>query len=147
MTLKSRVTEAMKDAMRQQAKERLGAIRLILADVKRIEVDERIEVDDARMLVILDKMLKQRKDSIEQFKAAGRDDLLKIEEFEVGIIKEFMPEPIGADELAGMIKQAITNTGAAGVKDMGKVMAELKPLIQGRADVGQVSASVKSLLQ
>jgi uncharacterized protein YqeY len=147
MTLKSRVTEAMKDAMRAKDKERLGAIRLILADVKRIEVDERVEVDDNRMLVIMDKMLKQRKDSIDQFKAAGRDDLIKIEEYEVGIIKEFMPEPISADELARLITQAIASTGAASVKDMGKVMAELKPLLQGRADVGQVSASVKALLQ
>lgn len=146
MTLKLRITEAMKEAMRSQDKARLGAIRLILADVKRIEVDERIEVDDARLLAVLDKMLKQRKDSIEQFTAAGRDDLSKIEEFEVSIIKEFMPEPLSEDELAVMIKSAIATTGAAGVKDMGKVMAELKPLISGRADVGKVSNSVKSLL-
>jgi len=145
-TLKSRLTEAMKAAMRAQDKARLGTIRLILADIKRVEVDERIEVDDARALVILDKMAKQRRDSISQFRGAGRDDLADAETQELAVIAEFLPQPLTADEITALIEQAVADSGAAGAADMGKVMALLKPAIQGRADMAAVSKQVKARL-
>lgn len=144
--IKARLTEAMKDAMRAKDKDRLGAIRLIQADVKRIEVDERIEVDDERMLVILDKMIKQRRDSISQYENAGRPELAAREQAEIDVIQEFLPSPLSADELQQLIGEAIASTGAESMKDMGKVMAALKPQIQGRADVGAVSQAVKQRL-
>lgn len=145
-TLKSRLTEAMKAAMRAQDKARLGTIRLILADIKRVEVDERIEVDDARALVVLDKMAKQRRDSISQFRGAGRDDLADAETQELAVIAEFLPQPLTADEITALIEQAVADSGAAGAADMGKVMALLKPAIQGRADMAAVSKQVKARL-
>lgn len=146
-TLKQSISSAMKAALRAGEKERLGAVRLMMAEIKRVEVDERIEVDDARVLAILDKMLKQRRDSRQQYQDAGRDDLASQEAFEIGIIEEFMPARLGADELAALVAEAIDQSGAASMKDMGKVMALVKPQVQGRADMGQVSALVKSSLQ
>ncbi|MEH6469274.1 MAG: GatB/YqeY domain-containing protein [Porticoccus sp.] len=145
-SLKGQITSAMKDAMRAKAKERLGAIRLILAEVKQIEVDERIDVDDARLLAVLDKMVKQRRDSIHQYEEAGRQELADIEQAEIDIIQEFLPEALSNEELASMIDEAIASSGAESMRDMGKVMGILKPKIQGRADVGAVSGMVKGKL-
>ena len=145
-TLKSRLTEAMKAAMRAQEKARLSTIRLILADIKRIEVDERIEVDDARALVILDKMAKQRRDSISQFRNAGRDELADAEAREMAVIGEFLPQPLSPDEITALVDKAMADSGATSAADMGKVMALLKPAIQGRADMAAVSKLVKARL-
>jgi uncharacterized protein YqeY len=136
----------MKDAMRAQEKARLSAIRLILAEIKRIEVDERAEVDDPRVLAILDKMAKQRRDSIAQYRAAGRDELAAGETFELTVIAEFLPQPLTDAELAALVDQAVTASGAQGAADMGKVMAILKPQLQGRADMAIASQMVKSRL-
>lgn len=144
--LKTSITSAMKDAMRAKEKERLATIRLILAEFKRIEVDERIELDDARCLAILDKMLKQRKDSITQYRDAGRVDLAEIEEREIEVIQTFLPKALSEDEIEDLIGAAMSETGAESVRDMGKVMAVLKPQLQGRADVGSVSGLVKKRL-
>lgn len=145
-SIKTRITEAMKDAMRAREKERLATIRLILAEFKRVEVDERKDVDEAGALALLDKMLKQRRDSIEQFEKAGRDDLASNEKAEVAIIQQFMPEPLGEAEIAAMIEQAIAQSGASSMRDMGKVMGILKPQLQGRADLGKVSGEIKQKL-
>jgi len=145
-TLKARITQEMKVSMRAKDKPRLGAIRLILAEVKRIEVDERIDVDDARLLAVLDKMCKQRRDSIEQFESAGRAELAAQESAEIAVIQEFLPAQLSADELTQLITDAITSSGAESMKDMGKVMALLKPSLQGRADMGQVSKLIKAQL-
>lgn len=144
--LKVRLTQAMKDAMRAQEKARLGAIRLILAEIKRVEVDERIEPDDARILAILDKMAKQRRDSVQQFQAAGREDLVAQEELELRVIADFLPQPLSEAELAELIDRAIADSGASGPADMGKVMALLKPAVQGRGDMAAVSKLVKQRL-
>lgn len=145
-TLKARLTEAMKDAMRAKDKPRLSAIRLILADIKRIEVDERIEVDDARVLVILDKMSKQRRDSIAAFQGAGRTELADIEIAELAVIGEFLPTQLTEAEIAGLIDAALAASDATGPAAMGKAMAILKPQIQGRADMAAVSKLVKARL-
>lgn len=145
-TLKQQLTDAMKAAMRAKDKGRLGTIRLILAEVKRIEVDERIDVDDERLLQVLDKMCKQRRDSISQFDDAGRDDLAEQERFEMDIIKTFMPAPLSDEELEQLIAAAISNSGAESMKDMGKVVGLLKPQLQGRADMGAVSKKIKAAL-
>lgn len=145
-TLKQQLTDAMKAAMRAKDKARLATIRLMLAEVKRIEVDERIDVDDARLLQVLDKMCKQRRDSISQFDEAGRDDLAEQERFEMGVIKTFMPAPLSDDELEKLIAAAISNSGAESMKDMGKVVGLLKPQLQGRADMGAVSKKIKASL-
>ncbi|MDB9894664.1 GatB/YqeY domain-containing protein [Reinekea forsetii] len=144
--LKHRLTEAMKDAMRAKDKPRLSAIRLILAELKRIEVDERIEVDDQRVLAVLDKMTKQRRDSMAQFKDAGREDLAAIEQNELEVIKAFLPAALTEVEINSLIDAAIATTGAASMADMGKVMAILKPQTQGRADMGQLSQKIKARL-
>ena len=146
MSLKLQLTDAMKAAMRAKDKPRLGAIRLILSEVKRIEVDERIEVDDARMLVLLDKMTKQRRDSIAQYESAGRQELADIEIAEIAVIQEFLPVALTDAEIAELIQQAIVESGAESMRDMGKVMAVIKPKIQGRADGGAVSNLVKAAL-
>lgn len=145
-SLKATFTSAMKEAMRARAKERLGTIRLILADIKRIEVDERIDIDDARVLAVLDKMLKQRRDSISQYESAGRQDLADIEAAEVLVIQTFLPVALTDSEIDALIESAITTSGAESVRDMGKAMAILKPELQGRADVGSVSQRVKKRL-
>ncbi len=144
--LKQRITEAMKDAMRARAKARLGAIRLILSELKRIEVDERIEVDDTRVLAILDKMLKQRRDSISQYEAADRQDLADVEHAEVLVIQEFMPAALSEVEVTAIIDEAVASTGASSMQGMGAVMGIIKPQLQGRADMGKVSQLVKARL-
>lgn len=145
-TLVETVKEAVKAAMRAKEKERLNTLRLITAEFKRVEVDERIEIDDARALVILDKMTKQRRDSIAQYEAAGRDDLAATEKFEIQVIQEFLPEALSEAELTKLVADAIAQSGAASMQDMGKVMGILKPQVQGRADVAVVSQLVKSQL-
>jgi uncharacterized protein YqeY len=141
-----RVTAEVKVAMKARDKPRLGALRLIMADFQRIEVDERIELDDERVLVILDKMTKQRKDSLKQFEDAGREDLANQEALEIAVIAEFLPGQLSEDEVSGLVKAAIAETGAASMQDMGKVMAIVKPQIQGKADMGAVSGLVKAQL-
>jgi uncharacterized protein YqeY len=145
-SLKEQITEAMKDAMRSKEKERLGTIRLILSEVKRIEVDERIDIDDARLLAVLDKMVKQRRDSISQFEQAGRQELADKEQTEIVVIQDFLPQPLSEEELAAMIDDTIASVGAESMKDMGKVMGIIKPQIQGRADAGVVSGMIKAKL-
>ena len=144
--LKQQITEAMKAAMRAKAKEELGTIRLILAEIKRIEVDERIELDDARVIATLDKMSKQRKDSITQYDQADRTDLADIERRELEVIKTFLPQPLSTEEVEKLLDAAIAITGANSMQDMGKLMAELKPQVQGRADMGMLSKLVKERL-
>ncbi|NEX17473.1 MAG: glutamyl-tRNA amidotransferase [Halochromatium sp.] len=144
--LKSRLQADMKAAMKAGDKARLGVIRLINAAIKQREVDERIELDDTQVLAVLDKMLKQRRDSVSQYSEAGREDLAEQERFEIGICQEYMPAALSEDELTALIAAAIADTGAAGMKDMGKVMGVLKPQIQGRADMAAVSATVKAKL-
>jgi len=146
VSLKTQITEDMKTAMRARETARLGAIRLLLAALKQREVDERIELTDADVLAIIDKMLKQRRDSISQYKAANRQDLVDVEEFEVSVLQTYMPQQMNEAEIAAAVDQAISASGAAGVKDMGKVMAILKPQLAGRADLGKVSGLVKSQL-
>jgi uncharacterized protein YqeY len=144
--LKTRLTEAMKAAMRAQDKARLSAIRMIIADIKRIEIDERIDVDDARALIVIDKVAKQRRDSIDQFRKADRHDLADKEAFELSVVEEFLPQPLSADEIARLIDDAITTSGAQNAADMGKVMALIKPAAQGRADMSVISKQVKARL-
>ena len=141
-----RVADQVKIAMKARDKERLAALRLMMSEFKRVEVDERIELEDARVLAILDKMTKQRKDSQAQFKEAGRTDLEEKEAFELAIIGEFLPEQLGEEEIADLVATVISQIGAGGMQDMGKVMGILKPKVQGKADMSQVSALVKSRL-
>lgn len=146
MSLKARIQEDMKTAMRGGDKRRLGVIRLILAAIKQREVDERIELDDTQVTVVLDKMLKQRRESLAQYEQAGRADLAEQESYEIEVVQTYLPQPLSADEIDGLITSAITTTGASGIKDMGKVMGILKPQLQGRADMGAVSAQIKAKL-
>ena len=132
--------------MKAKDKSRLGIIRLIQSEFKRMEVDKRIELDDAQVLVILDKMVKQRRDSAQQYQEAGRQELADQENFEIAVISEFLPQPMTDDEVVVLIEEAITNTGASSMQDMGQVMALLKPKLQGRADMGKVSTMVKHKL-
>lgn len=141
--LKERIKEEMKAAMKGGDKARLGVIRLIMAAIKQVEVDERVELGDDRVLIVLDKMLKQRRESIRQFRDAGRIDLAEIEEAEVLVIQDFLPQPLSDDEIDALVVGAIAETGAATIKDMGAVMNVLKPKMQGRADMAQVSARIK----
>jgi len=145
-SLKSQLQTDMKSSMKSGDKDRLGVIRLMLAAIKQIEVDERIELDDVRIVAVLDKMVKQRRESITQFDRAGRDDLTAIEQAEIKIIQEYLPEALSEAEINELVEQSIASTGAASIKDMGKVMAMLKPQLQGRADMGQVSQLIKSRL-
>lgn len=145
-SLKSRLKDAMKAALRARERTRLDAIRLVLAEVQRIEVDERIALDDARVLAVLDKMTKQRRDSAAQYRSAGREELAAQELAEIEIIASFLPTALTPAEIAALIEQAIATSGASSARDMGKVMAILKPELQGRADIGAVSAQVKTLL-
>ncbi|MFL9876111.1 GatB/YqeY domain-containing protein [Paraburkholderia megapolitana] len=146
MSLKEQITEDMKAAMRARETERLGTIRLLLAAIKQREVDERITLDDAAVTAVIDKMIKQRKDSISQFEAAGRDDLVAKENAELVVLSAYMPAQLSADEVAAEVQAAIAQTGAAGPQDMGKVMGVLKPKLAGRADMTAVSAQVKAAL-
>lgn len=144
--LKTKISDDMKTAMRAKDKDRLGVIRLILAAIKQQEVDTRTSLDDTAVLAVLDKMLKQRRDSISQFQDAGRDDLVQKERFEVDVLQQYMPEAMSEAELEQLIKDAIATSGAQSMKDMGKIMNELRPKVQGRADMAQVSQKVKALL-
>lgn len=146
MSLKQQITEDMKAAMRAKDTARLGAVRLLLAAMKQREVDERIELSDADIVTIIEKMLKQRRDSISQFEAAGRHDLADVEKFEVGVLQAYMPQQLGEAEISAAVAEVIASTGAAGPQDMGKVMGMLKPRLAGRADMGKVSALIKAQL-
>lgn len=143
MTIKERINADLKNAMRAQDKPKIGTLRLVTAAIKQIEVDERITVEDERLLVILDKMIKQRKESIHQFQAAGRDDLVTQEEYELTIIRDYLPTPLTDSELQTLIEEAFQATKAEKLSDMGKVMTYLKPRVQGRADMSIVSSSIK----
>ena len=146
MSLKIRITEDMKAAMKAKDAQRLGTVRLLLSAMKQREVDERIELADADILAILEKMLKQRRDSIAQYEAGGRQDLADVEKFEISVLSGYMPQQLGAEEVAAAVAEAITAAGATGPQDMGKVMALLKPKLAGKADIGVVSALVKAKL-
>ena len=144
--LKHRINEDVKAAMRSKEKDRLAALRLITASIKQREVDERIELDDTQVMAVLDKMAKQHRDSIEQYTKAERADLVEQEQFELDIILGYLPQPLDAAEINARIDEIIAATGAASMKDMGKVMGQLKTALQGRADMGKVSALVKARL-
>jgi uncharacterized protein YqeY len=146
MSLKDQISEDMKNAMRAKEAQKLATIRLLLAEIKRKEVDERIEVSDTHVLAIIEKMIKQRKDSITQFEAGGRADLADIEKAELAILATYMPAGLSDEEIAAEVKAAVAESGAAGPQDMGKVMAILKPKLAGRADMTAVSGLVKKAL-
>lgn len=145
-TIKPQIVEAMKTAMKSQDKQRLSAIRLITAAFKQVEVDERIVIEDERAIAILSKMVKQRQDSISEYQKANRQDLVDQEQFEINIIKEFLPAPLSDAEISQLIQSAIAASGAKAMQDMGKVMAILKPQVQGRADMGAISGKIKEHL-
>ena len=144
--LKQEITEAMKDAMRARDKPRLGTIRLALSEINRVEVDERIDPDDTRVIAILDKMVKQRRESIKIFEEAERTELADQEKFEITVLQEFLPQALSAAELDDIIQSALAESGAESMKDMGKVMGLVKPQVIGRADMGSISAKIKALL-
>lgn len=144
--IKTKLNDAVKDAMRAKDKERLATLRLATSALKQVEVDERVELDDARVLAILDKMVKQRKDSVEQFTQGGREDLANKELAEIEVLKDFLPQAMDDSEIAAVIEAAIAESGASSMKEMGAVMAIVKPQVQGRADMGAVSKKVKELL-
>tara|TARA_B100000470_G_scaffold107760_1_gene83150 strand:- start:4333 stop:4785 length:453 start_codon:yes stop_codon:yes gene_type:complete len=144
--LKQRITEAMKAAMRARDKARLGTVRLALAEIKKVEIDERIDLDDSRITSILDKMVKQRRDSIKQFETAGRTDLVAQEQLEINVIKEFLPEALSEEELDTIITAALEKSGASSMQDMGNLMGLVKPQVVGRADMGAVSQKIKAAL-
>ena len=146
MSLKARITEDMKSAMKGGEKDRLGVIRLIQAAIKQREVDERIELDDTQVEAVLEKMLKQRRDSVSQFEAAGREDLASQERYEIGVVQAYLPEPLTDAEVETILAAVIAETGAEGPRDMGKVMAALKPKVAGRADMQALSGKVKAAL-
>ena len=145
-SLKQQINEAMKDAMRARDKARLGTIRLALAEIKRVEVDERIDPDNARVTSILDKMVKQRRESIKQFESAGRDELVAQEKSEIDVLQEFLPQALNEEELDVIIRAALSDTGAQGMQDMGKVMGIIKPKVVGQADMSMVSEKIKAAL-
>lgn len=146
MSLKQQLTDDMKAAMRAKEKQRLGVIRLALAAIKQQEVDNRIELDDAAVLAVLDKMVKQRRESIRQYTDGGRVDLAEVEQAEIAVLQDYLPQALTEDEVQALVAEAISTTGAESVKDMGKVMAWVKPKAQGRADMGKVSGLIKAQL-
>ena len=146
MPLKQQITEDMKTAMKSGDKDRLGVIRLILSGIKQREVDERIELDDTQVLAVIEKMIKQRRDSITQFRAAAREDLATKEEYEVGVIQSYMPAQLGDAEIEAIIAKAIADSGATTAKDMGKVIGLVRPQVAGRADMGKISERIKAKL-
>ncbi len=146
MSLKDQIKEDMKSAMKAGEKDRLKVVRLIMAAVKQVEVDKRVELDDAGVLAVLNRMVKQRRDSVEQFEKGNREDLAKIERDEIAVLQDYLPEQLSADELSAMVDEVIAATGAQGMKDMGKVMGQIKSKAAGRADMGAVSAAVKERL-
>jgi uncharacterized protein YqeY len=145
-TLQDRLKDEMKQAMRSKDKPRLGVIRLIMSAIKQIQVDQRVVLDDEQVIVVMDKMLKQRRESIKQYRAAERDDLADVEEAEIAVIQDFLPQALTEAEIAEMVQAAITDSSASSVKDMGKVMGILKPAMQGRADMAVVGAKIKAVL-
>lgn len=146
MSLKTRILDDVKNAMRARETERLGVLRLISAAIKQIEVDERVELDDARVETVLNKMVKQRRESLEQFEKADREDLASKERYELELIHEYLPEPLGEEELSGIIQNVIESVGASSPRDMGAVMSALREKVQGRADMKAVSQAVKKQL-
>lgn len=146
MSVKTQINEDLKNAMRAGDAKKRDTLRLITAAIKQIEVDERIDIDENRMMIILDKLAKQRRESISQFQAAARDDLVAQEQYELDLIGHYLPTQLSAAEISTLIQQALAATEARGMSDMGKVMAHLKPLLQGRADLAQVSSIVKTKL-
>jgi len=145
-TLKQDLTDAMKTAMKGGDKKRLGVIRLIQAAIKQIEVDTREELDDTQVLAVLDKMVKQRRDSATQYTEAGRAELAEQENYEISVLQDYLPEALSDDEIDELVKAAVADTGASSMQDMGKVMGKLKPQLQGRADMGAVSGKIKAIL-
>jgi hypothetical protein len=146
MPLKGQITEDMKSAMKAGDKDRLKVVRLMLAAIKQVEVDKRIELDDAAVLSVLDKMVKQRRDSVEQFQKGNRNDLADIELAEIAVLEEYLPEQLGDEEIDALIEEAITTSGAESIRDMGKVMGQIKSKAAGQADMGAVGAKVKARL-
>jgi uncharacterized protein YqeY len=146
MSLKARITEDMKTAMKAKETAKLGAIRLLLSAMKQKEVDERVELDDVAIVAIIDKLTKQRKDSVTQYEAAGRQELADAEKFEIAVLGAYLPEKMGNDEIAAIVAAAVAETGAKGPADMGKLMAVLKPQLAGKADMAEVSKLVKAAL-
>lgn len=146
MSLKASITEDMKSAMRAKDSARLGAIRLLLAAIKQREVDERIELTDADVITAIEKMLKQRRDSIAAYESANRHDLADIEKFEVGVLQTYLPQQLSEDEVTVILEQVVQASGAVGIKDMSKVMAAIKPLVAGRADMAKISGLIKTRL-
>jgi uncharacterized protein len=146
MSLKAQISEDMKNAMRAKDSVRLGAIRLLQAAIKQREVDERIELDDSNVIAVIEKMLKQRRDSIAAYESANRHDLADVEKFEVTVLQTYLPQQLTEDEIKAILEKIVVDSGAAGIKDMGKVMAEIKPLVAGRADMGKISGLIKTRL-
>ncbi len=144
--LKQRIQDDIKTAMREGDKRRRGVIRLMMAAIKQREVDSRVELDEAQVLAVLDKMVKQRRESLAQYEKAGRDDLAEQERYEISVLQEYLPEALSEEEIAAMVDEAIAQAGATSIRDMGKVMGQLKPKMQGRADMGVVSGLVKQKL-
>jgi uncharacterized protein YqeY len=146
MSLKAQISEDMKTAMRAKDSVRLGAIRLLLSAIKQREVDERVEQDDSNVIAVIEKMLKQRRDSITAYESANRHDLADIEKFEVTVLQTYLPQQLSEDEVKAILEQVVVDTDAAGIKDMSKVMAAIKPLVAGRADMGKISVLIKARL-
>jgi uncharacterized protein YqeY len=146
MSLKAQISEDMKAAMRAKDSVRLGAIRLLQSAIKQREVDERIELDDGNVIAVIEKMLKQRRDSITAYESANRNDLADVEKFEASILQTYLPQQLSEVEIVAILDKVVTDTGAVGVKDMGKVMAAIKPLVAGKADMGKVSGLIKARL-
>ncbi|MCX7186552.1 MAG: GatB/YqeY domain-containing protein [Methylophilaceae bacterium] len=146
MSLKAQISEDMKTAMRAKDSVRLGAIRLLLSAIKQREVDERVEQDDSNVIAVIEKMLKQRRDSITAYESANRHDLADIEKFEVTVLQTYLPQQLSEDEVKAILEQVVVDTDAAGIKDMSKVMAAIKPLVAGRADMGKISGLIKARL-
>jgi len=146
MSLKTQITEDMKNAMRAKETARLGTIRLLLSAMKQREVDERIELTDADIISVIEKMLKQRRDSIAAYESAQRQDLADIEKFEVSVLQTYLPQQLTENEIKAILEKVVVDTGSAGIKDMGKVMAAIKPLVAGKADMGKVSGFIKARL-
>lgn len=146
MSLKAQISEDMKTAMRAKNSARLGTIRLLQAAIKQREVDERIELDDSNVIAVIEKMLKQRRDSIAAYESANRNDLADVEKFEVSVLHTYLPQQLTEDEIKDILEKVVVETGAAGIKDMSKVMAAIKPLVAGRADMGKISGLIKTRL-
>lgn len=146
MSLKQQISEDMKNAMRAKDSVRLGAIRLLQAAIKQREVDERIDLDDAAVITVIEKMLKQRRDSIAAYESANRTDLADVEKFEVSVLQTYLPQQLTEEEIKAILEKVVADTGAEGVKDMGKVMAAIKPLVAGKADMGKISGLIKARL-